>query len=176
VLELQNRPTHCDSCNAKYSIDHALSCKKGGLVSIAHHNEVKDELGFLVATLATSTQIQSAMNHLFFLVTLQRHKAIVNNPIQVIIQNLLQIMKGIEVTAYSNKEFGNDRHTVLWMFALQLLMRDLIFHQPQRRFSIAKKWRRKRNIFRPVWINEDISLHSSAPLRLGCWERKQMNW
>jgi hypothetical protein len=34
------------------TIDHALNCKKGGLV-IARHNKVKDELGFL-ATLATS--------------------------------------------------------------------------------------------------------------------------
>eukprot|EP00978_Attheya_sp_CCMP212_P015120 scaffold38884_cov66-Attheya_sp.AAC.2 len=51
---LQNLPTHCDGCNAKCNIDHALSwcSKKGGLV-IARHNKVKDEMGFL-ATLTTS--------------------------------------------------------------------------------------------------------------------------
>eukprot|EP00978_Attheya_sp_CCMP212_P014047 scaffold35646_cov59-Attheya_sp.AAC.3 len=52
AMILQNLPTHCDSCNAKCNIDHALNCKKGGLV-ITRHNKVKDELGFL-ATLATS--------------------------------------------------------------------------------------------------------------------------
>eukprot|EP00978_Attheya_sp_CCMP212_P007141 scaffold16612_cov35-Attheya_sp.AAC.2 len=54
AMTLQNLPTHCDGCNAKAkcNIDHALNCKKGGLV-IARHNEVKDELEFL-ATLATS--------------------------------------------------------------------------------------------------------------------------
>eukprot|EP00978_Attheya_sp_CCMP212_P037221 scaffold174009_cov63-Attheya_sp.AAC.1 len=51
AMMLQNLPTHCDGCNAKCNIDHALNCKKGGLV-IARHNEVKDELEFL-ATLAT---------------------------------------------------------------------------------------------------------------------------
>eukprot|EP00978_Attheya_sp_CCMP212_P042096 scaffold250981_cov63-Attheya_sp.AAC.1 len=51
-MTLQNLPTHCDGCNVKCNIDHALNCKKGGLV-IARHNEVKHELGFL-ATLATS--------------------------------------------------------------------------------------------------------------------------
>jgi hypothetical protein len=53
AMTLQNLPTHCDGCQAKCNIDHALNCKKGGLV-IARHNEVKDELGFLLATLATS--------------------------------------------------------------------------------------------------------------------------
>ena len=45
AMPLQNLPTHCDGCNAKCNIDHALNCKKGGLV-IARHNEVKDELDF----------------------------------------------------------------------------------------------------------------------------------
>eukprot|EP00978_Attheya_sp_CCMP212_P047372 scaffold421334_cov62-Attheya_sp.AAC.3 len=52
AMTLQNLPTHCDVCNAKCNIDHALNYKKGELV-IARHNKVKDELGFL-ATLATS--------------------------------------------------------------------------------------------------------------------------
>jgi hypothetical protein len=36
-------PQHCDSCGARFLIDHALNCKKGGLV-IGLHEEVKEEL------------------------------------------------------------------------------------------------------------------------------------
>jgi hypothetical protein len=55
AIMLQNLPTHCDGCQVKCNIDHALNCKKGGLV-ITCHNKVKDELGFL-ATLATSPNV-----------------------------------------------------------------------------------------------------------------------
>ena len=37
-------PQHCDGCGAGLSVEHALSCKKGGLVSI-RHNDVRDEAG-----------------------------------------------------------------------------------------------------------------------------------
>ena len=32
---------HCDGCDTKFSISHALDCKKGGLVT-ARHNELRD--------------------------------------------------------------------------------------------------------------------------------------
>jgi hypothetical protein len=51
--ELPDLPTRCDGCNAKFSVGHALQCKKGGMV-VARHNEIRDELGFL-ATLATTS-------------------------------------------------------------------------------------------------------------------------
>jgi len=38
-----NLPTHCDGCCSKFSVSHALQCKKGGLVTI-RHDEIKDEL------------------------------------------------------------------------------------------------------------------------------------
>ena len=39
-------PKHCDGCGAKFTVEHALTCKKGGLV-LNRHNEVRDELGYL---------------------------------------------------------------------------------------------------------------------------------
>ena len=41
-----NLPQHCDRCGARFSVAHALSCKKGGLVSIRHDN-VRDEASAL---------------------------------------------------------------------------------------------------------------------------------
>ena len=35
-----NLPTYCDGCNAKFTICHALECKRVGLV-MAHHNELR---------------------------------------------------------------------------------------------------------------------------------------
>eukprot|EP00978_Attheya_sp_CCMP212_P039958 scaffold213016_cov49-Attheya_sp.AAC.1 len=64
VMTLHNLPTHCDGCNAKCNIDHALNCKKGGLV-IARHNEVKDELGFLVLTTLATTLPNAVCNEPF---------------------------------------------------------------------------------------------------------------
>ena len=34
-------PTHCDGCQAKFSVSHILDCIKGGLV-MARHNELRD--------------------------------------------------------------------------------------------------------------------------------------
>ena len=40
-LEPPDVPTYCDGCNAKFTIYHALDCKRGGLVT-ARHNEIQD--------------------------------------------------------------------------------------------------------------------------------------
>jgi hypothetical protein len=41
-------PSTCDGCNQKFSVRHALECKKGGLV-ISRHNEIRDELSDLAS-------------------------------------------------------------------------------------------------------------------------------
>jgi hypothetical protein len=41
-------PSHCDGCGQKFTIQHALECKKGGKV-IQRHNELRDEIGNLAA-------------------------------------------------------------------------------------------------------------------------------
>ena len=45
---LLKTPMHCDGCGNEFSFQHALDCKKGGLVT-QHHNEVRDALGDLAA-------------------------------------------------------------------------------------------------------------------------------
>jgi hypothetical protein len=61
--ELLNLPGKCDGCGAKFSVGHALQCKKGGLVNM-HHNEVKDELGYLcgIATCSNAVRDEPLIN------------------------------------------------------------------------------------------------------------------
>ena len=44
----QDIPATCDGCGDRFSIEHALSCPKGGLV-LARHDDAKKERGALVA-------------------------------------------------------------------------------------------------------------------------------
>ena len=86
--------------------------------------------------------MQSATNHLFFLVALQMVRAIVNQ-IHALMFNLQQTMKEIRAIYDYFMEYGNDKHIVLWTFTLQMLIRDHISHQRQRRFCVVKKRKRK---------------------------------
>jgi len=43
---LLNVPSSCDGCDAPFSLDHALICRKGGLI-IQCHNEVRHAVGDL---------------------------------------------------------------------------------------------------------------------------------
>ena len=45
---LLNMPANCDGCGAATSLEHALDCKKGGLVTQCH-NEVQDVIGDLAS-------------------------------------------------------------------------------------------------------------------------------
>ena len=46
----------CDACNAPFTVAHALSCKKGGLVSI-RHNDARDEAGALASHALQASKI-----------------------------------------------------------------------------------------------------------------------
>ena len=54
------RPTglcsHCDGCGAGFTVEHALSCKKGGLVCI-RHDDVRDEAGALATMALTHSKV-----------------------------------------------------------------------------------------------------------------------
>ena len=52
-----NFPHTCDGCDAPFSLQHALGCKKGGLV-IFRHNEVRDELAHLAAEAFTPSSVR----------------------------------------------------------------------------------------------------------------------
>ena len=45
---LLNMPSNCDGCGAATSLEHALDCKQGGLVT-QRHNEVRDVIGDLAS-------------------------------------------------------------------------------------------------------------------------------
>ena len=52
-------PKSCDGCGAEVSIEHALDCRFGGLVS-RHHNEICDAIGDL-ASLVLSNVVRESV-------------------------------------------------------------------------------------------------------------------
>ena len=52
----QDIPTTCDGCGKKFSIEHALSCPKGGLV-LARHDDAAKEWGALGAWILVPSAI-----------------------------------------------------------------------------------------------------------------------
>ena len=51
-------PTHCDGCQAKFSISHALDCKKGGLVTV-RHNKLRDGVSDLAGKAFTPSHVRN---------------------------------------------------------------------------------------------------------------------
>jgi hypothetical protein len=47
-------PVRCAGCNATFTLQHALACKKGGLV-IFYHNKIRDELVNMTGKALTHT-------------------------------------------------------------------------------------------------------------------------
>ena len=47
---ISNLPSTCDGCGDVFTLQHALSCKKGGLVSL-RHNEIRDAVGDIASLL-----------------------------------------------------------------------------------------------------------------------------
>ena len=62
-LEPPDLPTYCDSCNTKFTICHALDCKRGGVITV-RHNEICDEVAYLAGKAFTPSHMRD--NHLIF--------------------------------------------------------------------------------------------------------------
>ena len=56
-LEPPDLPTYCDGCHAKFSISHALDCKKGGLVT-ARHRKLRDGVADLTGKAFTPSHMR----------------------------------------------------------------------------------------------------------------------
>ena len=56
-LDPPDLPTHCDCCQAKFLISHALDCKQGGLVT-ARHNELRDGVAELAGKAITPAHVR----------------------------------------------------------------------------------------------------------------------
>ena len=57
-IEPPDLPKHCDGCNAKFSICHALDCKRGGLVT-ARHNDLRDGVADLASRAFTPSHVRN---------------------------------------------------------------------------------------------------------------------
>ena len=58
-LDPPDLPKYCDGCNAKFSICHALDCKRGGLVT-ARHNELRDGVADLASRAFTPSHVRNS--------------------------------------------------------------------------------------------------------------------
>ena len=56
-LEPPDLPRYCNGCNAKYTIFHTLTCKRGGLVT-AIHNELRDRVADLAGKTFTPSHVR----------------------------------------------------------------------------------------------------------------------
>ena len=57
-MEPPDLPTLCDGCGARFTISHALDCKKGGLVR-ACHNELRDGVADLAGKAFTPAHVRN---------------------------------------------------------------------------------------------------------------------
>ena len=57
-LDPPDLPTHFDGFQAKFSISHALDCKKGGLVT-ARHNKLRDGVADLAGKAFTPSRVRN---------------------------------------------------------------------------------------------------------------------
>ncbi|EJK58078.1 hypothetical protein THAOC_21822 [Thalassiosira oceanica] len=52
----KNLPKTCDGCGATFTVEHALTCKKGGLV-VMRHDDCRDEFGDIASKATTPSRV-----------------------------------------------------------------------------------------------------------------------
>ena len=57
-LDPPDLPKYCDGCQVRFSISHALDCKKGGLIT-APHNELRDGVADLAGRAFTPSNVRN---------------------------------------------------------------------------------------------------------------------
>ena len=60
--QLQRLPTTCE-CGTRFTLDHALSCKKGGFISLCH-NQIRDLAANLLKTICHDVLIEPTLQQL----------------------------------------------------------------------------------------------------------------
>ena len=61
-LQLNRLPSHC-GCSANFDIQHALSCKKGGFITL-RHNELRDNVAEMLQEVCTDVQIEPVLQQI----------------------------------------------------------------------------------------------------------------
>ena len=61
-LPLKRLPSHCD-CSKVYTAQHALSCKKGGFVTL-RHNELRDNIAEMLQEVTNDVRIEPTLQPL----------------------------------------------------------------------------------------------------------------
>ena len=61
-LPLKRLPSHC-SCSKPYNVQHAISCKKGGFVTL-RHSELRDNIAEMLVELTSDVKVAQALQPL----------------------------------------------------------------------------------------------------------------
>ena len=160
-------PTHCDGCQSKFSISHALDCKKGGLVT-AHQNELRDGVVDLVGKAFTPSHMRD--NPLIYSGrAVKRTKAAPDGAGGTIKHAEVQppevTEQKVDLLIRDLWQQGTDSFHDMWVVTTDALTHRT--EEPEKCLHKAERGKR-----RCIWRSASSTLGSSTPLLpwwTGCW-------